>query len=308
MVVVFGSVNLDLTATVPRIPRAGETLAGSHFAMAPGGKGANQALSARRAGARVAMVGAVGRDAFAAAALANLKAAGVDLDRMANVAAPTGVALINVAADGANAITVVAGANAHAKALQVPDEWLGPDSVVLMQLEVPMREVESLALHARERGARVLLNAAPAGALAEPLWRTLDVLLVNEGEAAVVGAACGLPVPAREFAQAARARYGCTVVVTLGSAGAVAVNAHGSLELPAPPVDVVDTTGAGDAFCGAFACAWQRGASLPEAIAQALVAGARACTEHGAQGAAAPFSRRDGAAIVESPSSSIAKG
>jgi len=285
MVVVFGSVNLDLTATVPRIPRGGETLAGSHFAMAPGGKGANQALAARRAGARVAMVGAVGRDAFAEAALANLKAAGVNLDRMATVTAPTGVALINVAADGENAITVVAGANAHAKASQVPDEWLGPDSVVLLQLEVPMREVEALAVHARERGARVVINAAPAAPLREDFLRSVDALVVNASEAAMLAHSLDVRAAPEEFARSVATRFGGIVIVTLGARGALAIASGERIDAVAPEVVAVDTTGAGDALTGALAAALDRGASLRTALAEGVAAGSLACTASGAQAA-----------------------
>ena len=138
MVVVFGSINLDLVARVPRIPAPGETVAGLAFTTAPGGKGANQALAARQAGAQVALYGAVGRDAFADAALANLVADRVNLDGVARVSGATGVALISVDAQGENAIAVVAGANGLARADQVPAEALHEGTTVLMQLETRM--------------------------------------------------------------------------------------------------------------------------------------------------------------------------
>src|SRR5436190_3226660 len=144
MIVVFGSINIDLVATVERLPAAGETLRGRSFSMSPGGKGANQALAARRAGASVAMYGAVGRDPFAEPALALLREDGVDLANVRTVAAATGVALIHVDANGENAITVVAGANGHATADQVPDDALGASTIVIMQLETPLAEVEAL--------------------------------------------------------------------------------------------------------------------------------------------------------------------
>ena len=184
MVVVFGSVNLDLVARVARIPAPGETIAGRTLATLPGGKGANQALAARAAGAAVAMYGAVGADTFAAAALANLRAAGVELDGVATFAGATGVALINVADDGENAITVIPGANALARADAVPDGRLSRGVTLLMQLEVPVAQVASLAARARARGARVVLNAAPAVPLPDALLSAIDVLVVNESEAA----------------------------------------------------------------------------------------------------------------------------
>ena len=166
MVVVFGSINLDLVARVARIPAPGETLSGSMFFTTPGGKGANQALAARRAGADVALYGAVGRDHFASAALANLAAAGVRLEGVTQVEAATGIALIHVDDRGENAITVVPGANALARAEHVPDHRLAPGNSLLLQLEVPVPEVEALAMRAHRAGARVVLNAAPAAPLA----------------------------------------------------------------------------------------------------------------------------------------------
>lgn len=267
MVIVFGSINLDLIARGPAIPRPGETLLGTTFVTMPGGKGANQALAARRAGAQVAMAGAVGRDAFADAALANVAASGIDLRWLARVDASTGVALINVDAGGENAITVVPGANARAVASQVPDDALVPGNTLLMQLEVPMAEVESLARRARPRGVRVILNGAPAAPLATSLLADVDFLVVNEHERA----AC---VPSG---------HDVAVLLTSGAQGA-SLGWNGMRFNEAPPaVDVVDTTGAGDALCGAFAAALDRGLSPPEALRAGVHAGAHACTHEGAQ-------------------------
>ena len=283
MVVVFGSINLDLVARVARIPAPGETLAGHSFKTVPGGKGANQALAASRAGAQVKMFGAVGRDAFAAKALANLEASGVDLSGVIAVDTPTGVALIHVDARGENAITVIAGANGEARAAQVPDEALGPTSTLVLQLEVPLVEVARLAR--RAHGARVILNAAPAATLPDDLLHRVGILIVNETEAAIVGAKLGLPTTPDQFAVAAATRYQCTVVVTLGPRGAIAVHGDARVAVAAPPTGVVDTTGAGDALVGAFAAALDRGAPLRQALAEGVAAGSLACTGRGAQAA-----------------------
>jgi ribokinase len=283
MVVVFGSINLDLVARVVRIPAPGETVAGRTLATLPGGKGANQALAARAAGADVALFGAVGADAFAEAALANLRAAGVDLAGVANVAVPTGVALINVADDGENAITVTPGANGLARADAVPDACLSHGVTLLMQLEVPVAEVAALAARAHARGASVVLNAAPAVPLPEALLRDLDVLVVNETEAAAYAAAWRWPAAAEAFIAAATERFGLRVVITLGARGAVTSIAGAIEHLSPPDVAVVDTTGAGDAFAGALAAAFDRGADAREAVAAGVEAGARACTHAGAQ-------------------------
>ena len=285
MVVVFGSINLDLVAQVARIPGPGETLAGRSFITAPGGKGANQALAAARAGAKVALFGAVGRDAFAASALANLEASGIDLSGVTGVDAATGVALIHVDAHGENAITVIAGANGNARAAQVPDALLGPTTTLMLQLEVAMAEVATLAQRARDRGARVMLNAAPAAAVSDDLLRLVNVLVVNEGEAAHIGAELGLPAMPEHFAASASARCGCAVIVTLGPRGALAVRGDERLSIAAPPTRVIDTTGAGDALAGAFAAALDRGTNLRTALAEGIAAGSLACGAHGAQAA-----------------------
>ena len=179
MIVVFGSINLDLVARTERLPQPGETIAGHSFAVLPGGKGANQAIAARRAGADVAMAGAVGTDLFAATALSGLTVSGVDVAWVRRDATPTGVALIHVEASGQNAITVIPGANAHVLAATVPAAALGPGTTVVLQLEVPLDAVHDIASRARQRGARVILNAAPARALPAALLAVLDVLVVN---------------------------------------------------------------------------------------------------------------------------------
>jgi ribokinase len=283
MITVFGSVNLDLVARVERLPRPGETIAGRTFAMLPGGKGANQALAARRAGAEVKLIATVGDDAFAGPALAQLRADGVDLAALRRVATPTGVALIHVDAQGENAITVIAGANGLTEAAAIADDLLHTGTTLLLQLEVPLIEVLAAAVRARSRGARVVLNAAPIEALPEALLATLDVLVVNEHEAAALAVALALPATPDEFAAAFHQRSGCATVVTLGGEGAFAVADGRLLAVPAPTVKVIDSTGAGDAFCGALAAALDRGAAWPRALAEGIAGGALACTAPGAQ-------------------------
>lgn len=283
MVLVFGSINLDLVARVERLPRPGETVSGTTFVTVPGGKGANQALAARGAGAQVALHGAVGTDDFAQAALANLRAAGVDLAGVLRAPGPTGVALINVDARGENAIAVIPGANAHARAAQVPAAALGPATTLLLQLELPVTEVAALAHRAHAAGTRVVLNAAPAHPLADEVFESLDVLVVNESEAALYARAMGLPINPAAFAAAMQERFAVAVVTTLGARGALAFVDGRPVNVSAPAVDVVDTTGAGDALAGALAAALDGGASLPDALRAGVHAGALACTHHGAQ-------------------------
>jgi ribokinase len=285
LIVVFGSINVDLVARTARLPRAGETQAGDSFAMLPGGKGANQALAARRAGAEVALVGAVGTDAFAPIALSILREADIALHSIALSPLCTGIALIHVDAIGENCITVIAGANAEADPATIPPELLHEGSTLLLQLELPIEKVAQAALRARSRGARVVLNAAPARSLPEALLSALDVLIVNEGEAATLAADLGVERAAQAFATAIHRRFGCATIVTRGAQGVIAA-ADGSLwRVPAPRVPVVDTIGAGDAFAGALSAALDRGAAWPHALADGVAAGALACTATGAQAA-----------------------
>lgn len=283
MIVVFGSVNVDFVTRVTRIPRPGETVLGPGYAVIPGGKGANQAVAARRAGASVVLAGAVGRDAFADIGLSMLIRDGIDCARVARVEAPTGAAFISVDEAGENAIVVAAGANAAASADALDGLAFSARDTLLLQREVPEEEAERAARLAKAGGARVVLNAAPAGAVSPALLETLDMLVVNEHEAAVVGAALGIAGEPEQIARAIDARHGVATVVTLGAAGAIGWTGGVRRAVPALPVTVVDTTAAGDTFCGAFAAALDGGFGFTLALARAAAAGSLACTAEGAQ-------------------------
>ena len=283
MVVVFGSINADLVATVAVLPREGETRMASGYAVHAGGKGANQALAARRAGARVTLVGAVGRDGFAEIALGTLSDAGVDLSGVAISPRPTGIALIHVDAQGRNTITVVPGANADARGAAVADAALGPATTLLLQLEVPATEVIALAARAHDRGSRVILNLAPPAPVPDALLDAVDVLVANEHEAEFVAREYGLPSDPADFCAGAADRWRLAAIVTLGADGVVAADAGHRYRLPAATVDVRDTTAAGDAFAGALAAALDRGAALRDALAEGIASGSHACTGDGAQ-------------------------
>ncbi len=280
MIVVFGSINLDLIFPLPALPGPGQTVLGPDLRVEPGGKGANQALAAARDGAAVAFAGAVGRDDFAAPALAGLKAAGIDLSRLAHVAASTGVAAIAVDPAGRNQIAVAAGANRLACAAQVQDEVLGPETTLLLQMECDPDETASLIRRARTRGARVLLNLAPPRPLATEILAALDLLLVNEDEAAWLAARLGTAAGAAALSE----KLGIGVVRTLGADGAEAAREGHSIRLPACPVTAVDTTAAGDCLAGVLAAALDRGATLPAALARAIAAAGICCTRAGSQG------------------------
>jgi ribokinase len=284
MITIFGSINLDLIGSVGRLPRPGETVSGGAFATAPGGKGANQALAAARAGANVCMVGAVGQDSFAEEALALLRSGGVNLSRVRSVAEPTGVALILVDAAGENVIAVMPGANNTVSPDDVEGLVFGPDDVLLLQLEVPVNSIAEAAKRARNAGARVLLNFAPFRPEALALLPFVTHLIVNESECELVAGAAGAvegSLPAQAAALASR--YALTVIVTLGKDGVIAVENGVEQEAAALPVQAIDTVGAGDTFCGYLATAFSEGMPLGPALTLAARAASLACTKSGAQ-------------------------
>jgi len=253
----------------------------------PGGKGANQALAAARAGARVHLYGAVGRDTFAADALALLTREGVDLRGVARVDAATGCASIHVDENGDNCIVAVAGANACADPAAVPDEVLGSNTLVMLQHELPDAANAAVLTRSRARGARIVLNASPAREVSGERLRLLDTLIVNADEADALATAHGWPAGPRALAAAAaRSLPGVAIVVTLGADGVIAARDDDAWQVAAPVVHVVDTTGAGDVFAGTLAAAYDAGRNLPDALRLAVAAGSLACTSPGAQAGA----------------------
>ena len=288
-VLVVGSLNMDLRIRTPRLPAPGETLTGSGFDTDGGGKGANQAVAAARQGARVAMLGAVGQDAHGAALLAALQADGIDTHAVEHIAGtPSGTAAILLMPDGENSIVVIPGAN-HAltpERVRAQADRLRQARVVVAQLECPLDAVAEALAIAREAGAVTVLNAAPVQPLGEALLGQLDWLVVNEIEAAALA---GMPVPgpaeARAVAEQLRRRGPRQVLVTLGAEGLVLAGPEGTLALPAPRVQAVDTTGAGDTVVGALAAALAAGRPLREALTRAQAAAALAVTRLGTQSA-----------------------
>lgn len=283
MITVFGSTNLDQIGTVTRLPQPGETVAGGTFSMAPGGKGANQALAARRAGAEVLHVSAVGNDAFADLATRLLKEGGVDLSRLRVAEAATGIAMIFVDEEGENVIAILPGANGTVSAADAEHHLAGLSrgDIVLLQQEVPQAATSRALEIAREKGARSVLNTAPFLPDTPHLAALADIVVANETEFALLS---GRPIEELEAAMTAwAAKTGRTIVVTLGPDGARAATPEGSFAVPAHKVTPVDTVGAGDTFCGYLAAGLDAGLGLEQAMRRAAIAGSLACLNPGAQ-------------------------
>lgn len=279
MIVAFGSINLDLIFALPSLPRPGETILGPNLRIEPGGKGANQAVAAARDGARIVFAGAIGSDALAKDALSLMQAAGIDLTRVATTDRATGCAAICVDPAGRNLIAVASGANLAATAAQVEPALLGPGTTLLLQMELAPDETASLIRRARAAGCRIVLNLAPAAMLPPDALRMVDLLSVNEPEAAYLANQLGCP----STAAALRAALAVDVVITLGEAGVDAATGQGDVRLPARQIAAIDTTGAGDCFIGVLAAALDRGLTMAAALHRANTAAALACTRHGTQ-------------------------
>lgn len=275
-VLVAGSANLDFVVRASHVPRPGETVLGRGFVTAPGGKGANQAVACARAGgADTRMLLALGDDAFAQPIEQSLRDAGVRAHVVRSAALPTGTAFICIGDDAENAITVAPGANAALTEADLPP--LDGVAWLLLQLETPLDVVAGYARAARAAGAKVALNAAPAQALPAELLAQVDLLIVNEGElAALAGDRGGI-------AAAAAALDVPCVAVTLGARGCLVRDGTQCHLQPAFAVAALDTTAAGDTFCGVLVAALAGGAALPEALRRACAASALACTRLGAQ-------------------------
>ena len=291
-IVIVGSINVDLMLEVERHPHPGETLLGGSGALLAGGKGANQAVAAARAGARTAMVGAVGSDANSETALEHLRGADVDLSAVRTVPGPTGLAVVTLAADGENTIVVVPGANATVTPDVVREAAavIREAAVCIVQAEIPLPSVEEAVRLAHEAGVRVVLNVAPAARLPWATLRSADPLVVNQHEAAILlhdgPARPGTTSPVTAAEAAAHELHAAgvpSVVVTVGGAGTVVVDSSGTHLIPARPVTAVDTTGAGDAFVGALAAGLAAGRTLPEAAARATRVAAASVQHLGAQ-------------------------
>lgn len=278
---VLGSANMDIVVQTARAPSAGETVLGESYALHPGGKGANQAVAARRAGAQVSFVGCLGRDAYGEQLANVLGGERIDLSTLQRCDTPTGIALITVETGGENRIIVVPGANRALRLDRVPS--LAPTGpLMLAQLEVAPEAVLDIAKRVRQAHGVIVLNPSPVesmlGESGKALLDVTDILVVNEGEArALLGDDADAASAARRLAESRRA-----AVVTLGAAGAAWCAGDASGTCPGHKLDALDTTGAGDAFAGVFAASIERGNTVGQAVAEGNAAGALAATRRGA--------------------------
>jgi ribokinase len=285
-IAVVGSLNIDLVVYTSRVPLAGETVIGERFQMGFGGKGANQAVMAARLGARVAMVGALGDDVYAGMTADNLIAQGVDATNVARVAGSSGVAPIWVEPDGTNRIIVVPGSNdlVDPEFAAAAIRSIDAVDVVIGQLEIPQRVTLAAFRATRERGAVTILNPAPAAPLDPELLAAADWLIPNETEFAILARIERLdPDDGAQIVAFAR-QVPPRLLVTLGSRGAALVTASGSVErIPASPVKAIDTTGAGDAFVGAFGVGLAAGFDEVRAVRLGIACASDSVTRSGTQ-------------------------
>lgn len=283
-IIVIGSLNADLVVKSPRFPQSGETISGEDLQIIPGGKGANQAVAAARQGVGVAMVGRVGSDSFGPFLLENLKSNQVNTSHVLVDESATGTAIIVVDANGQNSIVLSPGANGKVTPADVDSASFLNAKLLLLQLEIPTPTVLRAAQKAREHGLTVILNPAPAKSLPAELLAKVDILIPNESELSLL---THLPVNDASSAEVAAKdllKLGIkTVIVTLGSKGALLVTSTQVTHIDAYKVNVVDTTAAGDAFIGGFASAMLSGTSLEESVRYGCACGALATTKFGAQ-------------------------
>lgn len=281
MIVVFGSLNADFFLKIQSFPKPGETVLTPNAVVKAGGKGANQAAAAAKAGGIVKIVGAVGADEIAKVPLTALKVVGVDCSFVQKTDSATGMAMIMLDETAENSIVVASGANMNLSAAAVPDALLTPETVVVMQMEVPPAENFRLLKRAKAKGAKTVLNVAPAREVPSDALHDVDYLIVNEIEAETVMGQEGKS--AEQTALALAEKTGGACLMTLGKKGVVAAKDGQVLSVVSLPIAPVDTTGAGDAFVGIFAAMIDAGLSFADAVRHACCGAALACLKTGAQ-------------------------
>lgn len=285
MIVVFGSLNIDMVMQVEKMPRPGETILCPSYQMVAGGKGANQAVAAARAGTSVKLFGKVGDDEFGRTILGTLRESNIDLTGVGvSKQNSTGCAAIAVDVHGENMITVASGANFEVEEKEIPDFLLSKETTLLLQMETPVTENWKLIRRAKKFGAKIILNLAPAYDIPQDILQRLDILVMNQIEATLLALHLRFEVIS-PFVVARRiaANYGITCIVTLGKEGAIACSPEGVWEVKAMEIQAVDTTAAGDAFVGVLAASIEKGMDVPSSLRRASVASGLTCLYKGAQ-------------------------
>lgn len=285
-IVVVGSTNVDLIARVGHLPEPGETIGDAEYRVSYGGKGANQAIAAARSGGDVTFASCLGDDAYADALIASFTDNGINADCVRKCAGQsTGVAFIFVAESGENCIAVAPGANKllREERMEAILPRIKEAEALVLQLEIPYESVVSLIEHAHRMGTRVVLNPAPAKQIPFEVLKKVDVLILNETEAALITGQSLCSCEPIGMAQSLLGRAGQVVILTLGQKGAVVVSDKVKKYIPSYTVKAVDTTGAGDTFCGAFVTRWVKGEDLQDCVQFATAAAALSVTKLGAQ-------------------------
>ena len=280
MILVFGSINADFFLNVKSLPRPGETVLCPSYTFYPGGKGANQAVAAARLGAEVMFAGSVGKDPYGGQVLKSLRDVGINLNRVNSRGTTTGTAFVVVAEDGENQIVVASGANLETCSNQIKDSDLSLCTHIVLQLEVPLKEIEDIIFRAKAAGCKIILNYAPANVIQPTAIECCDYLIMNEIEA---NSLFGQKKEVEEYAIKFSKRFDAECIITLGPKGSLLATREGLYKIDALEVEAIDTVGAGDMFVGAFSAGLFKGECTTSSLKKATVASGLACKFNGAQ-------------------------
>ena len=280
MILVFGSINADFFLSVKSLPRPGETVLCPSYTFYPGGKGANQAVAAARLGAEVMFAGSVGKDPYGVQVLKSLRDVGINLNRVNSKGTTTGTAFVVVEEDGENQIVVASGANLETCSNQIKDSDLSLCTHIVLQLEVPIKEIEDIIFRAKAAGCKIILNYAPANVIQSRAIECCDYLIMNEIEA---NSLFGQKKEVEEYAIEFSERFDAECIITLGPKGSLLATREGLYKIDALKIEAIDTVGAGDMFVGAFSAGLFKGECTTSSLQRATVASGLACKFEGAQ-------------------------
>ena len=280
MILVFGSINADFFLNVKSLPRPGETVLCPSYTFYPGGKGANQAVAAARLGAEVMFAGSVGKDLYGAQVLKSLREVGINLNRVNSKGTTTGTAFVVVEEDGENQIVVASGANLETCSNQIKDSDLSLCTHIVLQLEVPIKEIEDIIFRAKAAGCKIILNYAPANVIQPTAIECCDYLIMNEIEA---NSLFGQKKEVEDYAIKFSKRFDAECIITLGPKGSLLATREGLYKIDALEVEAIDTVGAGDMFVGAFSAGLFKGECTTSSLQRATVASGLTCKFNGAQ-------------------------